>query len=432
MWWEFCFLLLGNFFVPSITLRVIITPRLKNETGKTKSFTRIVNITSPVLDKLTACSWFSMDYEDLGSVWASRNEYFGMRIKTDTKSLYIGRLSHKFKYPENFSFVPEQWIFFCFSYDNIKKSLRVFVNAKVVLNQKINQHLDSFIIKENFLELEKFGKANQFSGKFTDINIWSSILKDDDIEDMSTCRIIKKSPDILLWKEANFNLGPMIYSEDVDLHPCHELHSRQEVMHAYKVDTAMEPKMKAIRLCHALGGSMRLPSNEIELQQLSHQLSNFSNFWFWTPMFKGPNVRVWKNASNKRVTFLKWRKNQPNGGDDAEKCAAIAGIGSQGVGYFDTHCSKEWFFYCSVVKHTVFKLHGLCDSLNNALVDTNYVLQSSTGREGRPYWKGFKSSEIGWNATSNRWEISNGDTGDVIAISKHAIEFPVSEHFLAH
>ena len=67
-------------------------------------------------------------------------------------------------------------MFFCFSYNNVNKEVKVFINGKQVMQKIIETHLDSFEISENFLETEKFGNAYQFSGKFSDLNIWSTIL----------------------------------------------------------------------------------------------------------------------------------------------------------------------------------------------------------------------------------------------------------------
>ena len=181
-------LVLFSIFVPKLfALKVIVTPRLKNEKGSTASYTKLKNVSTPVLEKLTSCYWFSKDFEDLGSVWATGNKFFGNSIKSDAKYMYVGKVINRFEYPPNISFVPEQWKFFCFSFDNVIKELKVYIDAQEILKVNITKHLESFIIKENFLENEKFGKANQFSGKFTDINIWSTILKKSDIGKKFRC-----------------------------------------------------------------------------------------------------------------------------------------------------------------------------------------------------------------------------------------------------
>ena len=175
---------------------------------------------------------------------------------------------------------------------------------------------------------------------------------------------------------------------------------------------------------------MRLPSKEVELQDLGRKLSNFSYCpkYFWAPIFKGASDNIWMDVNNESVAYTKWRKNQPNGGNYHEKCAGIAGIGKEDVAYFDTVCSRKNCFYCSIRRYIVFKLQGFCEVHENISVDAEYVLQHSTTADGMPTWRGFKSSFIRWNGTLNQWEISDGDTGSPIATSKLIIDFPFGQN----
>ena len=65
-------------------------------------------------------------------------------------------------------------------------------------------------IQQDFLEHEKFGKYGKFSCQFTDLNIWSTILDDEDIMELYSCEEFVKVPDVLEWKYAELVLGPNI------------------------------------------------------------------------------------------------------------------------------------------------------------------------------------------------------------------------------
>ena len=64
-----------------------------------------------------------------------------------------------FQLPGDFVFIPERWTFFCFSFDNSKKELKVYFNGEKLLQKIIKKHLEDFEIEKNFLENERFGNA---------------------------------------------------------------------------------------------------------------------------------------------------------------------------------------------------------------------------------------------------------------------------------
>ena len=128
---------------------------------------------------------------------------------------------------------------------------------------------------------------------------------------------------------------------------------------AYSVNTTMEPKRRALRLCNSLGGTMEPPRNESELKDLGSKLALFSGFcpkYFWVPIFKGSSDESWLAANKQKVKFVRWRRGQPNGGNDYEKCAGIAGIGTEGIAYFDTNCGRENCFIVTLAIYNIFKL----------------------------------------------------------------------------
>ena len=54
--------------------------------------------------------------------------------------------------------------FFAFTYNNMEKSLEVYLNSEKIFKKTVKMHLDSFVIDQNFLQNEKFGKGKKRKG----------------------------------------------------------------------------------------------------------------------------------------------------------------------------------------------------------------------------------------------------------------------------
>ena len=118
-----------------LSITVIVTPNFQAGPAPTSAFTRIKNFSSPVLTRISSCYWSALDLEDFGSVWVSRNKYFDNSFKSDVKYMYVGKIANRFQLPGDFVFIPERWSFFCFSFDNSKKDLKVYINGEKVLKK---------------------------------------------------------------------------------------------------------------------------------------------------------------------------------------------------------------------------------------------------------------------------------------------------------
>ena len=191
-------------------LNIVRTPRFEEDKAPTESFSRLQNVSSPVLTNLSTCLWVSMDLGDLGVIWSSEKAFFSVILRKKAKYIVIGGVYIRIDFPKAFFFTHEKWFFFCFLYNNRNKRLNVFLDSEKIFNKVIEKHLDGFVIEQDFLKHEIFGESGEFSGQFTDLNIWSTILNDEDIKDLYSCEEIVKVPDVLEWKYAELVLGPHI------------------------------------------------------------------------------------------------------------------------------------------------------------------------------------------------------------------------------
>ena len=113
------------FLKPYSCLKAIIIP----EGAPQSSSARIKNAPSPPLETVSSCLWFSHQFETRGGAWTRKGEHFGYRFINDGNYMYIDKLISRFELPSDFVFIPEKWIFFCFSFDNTRKEVKVYWNS---------------------------------------------------------------------------------------------------------------------------------------------------------------------------------------------------------------------------------------------------------------------------------------------------------------
>ena len=213
-----------SLFVKShLFIKVFTTPKMDYDEALSAAFSRFINVSTPVLTNISSCLWVSLAFEDLGSVWITENrsKYFMIELLSKARYLWIGGMSVRFEFPEDF-FIPDQWFFYCFAYNNENKKLEVYLNSEKIFDNKIEKHLDAFVIDKNFLQYEKFGMAGIFAGQFTDLNIWSRILKDSEIAKLFKCEVLDKGPDIVDWKSSQPVPGSKVIVSKERAHPCNE------------------------------------------------------------------------------------------------------------------------------------------------------------------------------------------------------------------
>ena len=344
-----------------LSVRILTTPTFDAGSAPPSSFVTIKNSASPALTKISSCFWTSLYLEDLGYVWARTKSSFGFRFQRGRNYIFVDYVAIRYEIPSDFIFTPEKWIFFCFSFDNTNKELKLFLNSQKILDKIIEKHWDNFKIEKNFLQSAKFGDASKFAGKISDLNIWSTILNDEEVKKLYDCAEISKVADVLDWTVAEFDLGPNITLTEKEVHPCLEKGNGESNIFLYSVKSSMLQQRRTLRLCNSLGGIMESPKNEDEFNDLATRLRKLKKDTpcgaIWVPIFKGISEDKWLDVNMQAVGHLNWRRGQPNGGKDHEQCASITGIGKDVFGYIDTPCEFENCFYCKIGDFQHFHLN---------------------------------------------------------------------------
>ena len=321
-------------------IKILTTNKMDYDDVTTDSFTRI-NVSTPVLSNISTCQWISMAFEDLGAVWISENnKFFDIIIKSAAKYLGIGKFSVRVEFPKDF-FVPDKWFFYCFTYNNMEKSLEVYLNSEKIFKKTVKMHRDSFVIDQNFLQNEKFGQAGSFAGQLTDFNIWSRILNHSEIKMLYKCEHLEEGPDIVNWKSSELVPGRNIVVSEMQ-HPCSEYPDNESQTMIYDVELSMEPALQPLRVCDALGGTMDLPTSVEERQKLREKCKSCARVWI--PIFRKSEEEL-VDRENEVVQNIPWSIGQPNGGD-YEKCVTLHYKDT--LPYFDGVCKNPNNFYCKI------------------------------------------------------------------------------------
>ena len=387
------------------------------------AYFRFSNVNTPVMVTISSCQWMSIAFEDLGTVWRSENEkkYFGIDMNRKGRYVIIGGIYIRVEFPKDF-FIPDKWFFFCFTYNNKEKQLVIFLNSEKIWDTRVQEHLDTFVIEEDVLKHEKFGKAGRFAGQVTDLNIWSRILNSSEIESLYSCEVLDEEPDIVDWESAEIVSGNSITVSEEKTHPCHDHTEHESETMIYDVKVGIEPDRKVLRVCKALGGSMEVPASSTDLEVIKEKFDIPCKLCqIWIPIFKNSEGE-WTDTENNAAIYLPWMKGQPNGGKNHERCS---GMWLEVLGYYDSVCAQDLRFYCHIKDYQVFQLKGMCTEKGKS-VDRKFVMRLENTLNRRPTWRGFSSSSIQWNNEMTRWEMTDTTTEEVIA-SLSSREFPVGE-----
>ena len=168
----------------------------------------------------------------------TNKEGFSINFNLDDHFLTIDDVDIKFDFPTSYRFVPEKWLFFCVTFDNADKSLKIFLDSKRIFGKAFDKLLANYEISEDFLASLQFGKAPNFAGMISDLNIWSTVLYDDKILRLYECREISEKPDVLDWNDAEFDLGPHLEIEE-DGKPYLQNKDQKEMVISYPIKTTI-------------------------------------------------------------------------------------------------------------------------------------------------------------------------------------------------
>ena len=169
-------------------MKILKTPQFEDGKAPPSSFATLKNPSTVSVSKLSLCLWIAPSAENKGEVLSKKEEEgFSIHFKHDNNFITIDGVDIKFEFPASYRF-PEKWLSFCFTFAD--KSLKIFLDSKRRFGEVFDNILAKYEISEEFLSSLQFGKATNFAGKISDLNIWSTVLYDDKILRLYECREI--------------------------------------------------------------------------------------------------------------------------------------------------------------------------------------------------------------------------------------------------
>ena len=254
------------------------------------SFAELKNPKAFISDAFSICFWVSVTFEHHAEI-LSRAEKSGLVITFLSHGNYVdlGEHSVRFQIPDKFDFLPEKWIFLCLSY---KKILKVYLNSVLIFDQNMENHSMSFKLDENFLKHIQLGKASNFAGELSQLNIWSKVLDKEDINTLYKCQDVSDNPDLVDWRTEELKQGPNVTIVDFPHNICFLAKDIDDNKNhiVYNIHSLMVPHRKALRLCKSLGGAA--PSFEAEFEKLQTNIRYIPSTCksTWLPIFKSSNL----------------------------------------------------------------------------------------------------------------------------------------------
>ena len=179
------------------------------------------------------------------------------------------------------------WFHFCWSFSSISGKSKMYYNGDLINTQhlKLNGTLTALLkpskmFKEAFMFgqepdslMGKFDPLETFIGDLSELNVWSCVLPDDAILNMSHCLTYREG-DIVSWKKDNWKINKAVVQEE------QELNSFCNIPKQYIIFPEKKLFKDAQRICEVHGGKLALPKSENEqtvlmnlLQEYKHQCS---------------------------------------------------------------------------------------------------------------------------------------------------------------
>lgn len=181
---------------------------------------------------------------------------------------------------------------------------------------------------------------------------------------------------------------------------------------------------EAFLMCHALGLSMTIPTNDEENMQLFNELlpsiENCSqSIWkVWIGISDLAKEGVWLDIhQQKQIEYKNFKPPYPFGGTKLN-CGSMLDDGFWG----DETCSERKCYACTQRPSDYLNLRGLCFQDEH---QTRFYLDGY--REERPLFRGFYDHIVFWEMKSRRWFIQNVHTNSTLVWFEvlHVYDYPL-------
>ena len=285
------------------------------------------------------------------------------------------------------------WNKFCISADVKGKSYKIVMNGDIVFkaNEYDGQHIQS---KGNIFLLNGYSYredifAYPFKGEITDVNIWDTILKENEIENWSKC-ITNETGNVLDWSTAEFNLNNVSLKEIERQTICENPVTESFIAFSDQINFA-----QSIKFCENLGGSIAEAKNKEDLKNILKAFRELGNRNLCSQqIYSGYRKQDGNYRNINTGELLKWNDNW---GTDKLLVTDCAIIDIRSGKFEQNHCNFQLCPVCHFKNWPQeLQLRGMKIDMTEE-VDSSYFLVNSSHLMGKA-----KSQII---ANYNGWNI---------------------------
>ncbi|ROT75706.1 putative basement membrane-specific heparan sulfate proteoglycan core protein, partial [Penaeus vannamei] len=244
------------------------------------------------------------------------------------------------------------WYHMCFTHNHVTHHIRTFIDGVLV------QHAYYDVGRPVIGDYAAVGNGQtadeSYSGDLSQINVWDTILSDDEIRQMARCRSDPKG-NYISW-EAGWTLYN-VSTYDMSLS---DFCSREVDILYFWFPRALE--LTAQYICEALGTHLPTVTN---LQEVRHLYNILDETWpesekcpryYWSDLNDKQEENVWVSSYDGRVDNVSyWSPDEPNG-FRYENCAAV-----RQDGLIDDDCAWPMCALCTFTKPQRFSFLGTCE-----------------------------------------------------------------------
>ena len=241
-----------------------------------------------------------------------------------------------------------------------------------------------------------FFGAPQHLGAITDLNTWSKVLSEEEMDSWIKCGF--SEGDIISW--TTIKLEEETKEIDID-----EI-CREGVQYIKFKSLYIEGFEDTIRLCRKIGGKVVTPPSRRELGKIN-EISQGSSFYLGYTDEKEEGI--WRNVYDDRLLdFDLWFADFPHNKTKDHNCAVShfsSVMDDLCSGNKDTNPVILTSPICELPSFQKFRMRGAYD----AEIDTGFTLVNST------FFQGFFKSNITFDEKSNTWQIYNAFKETLVA-----------------
>ena len=252
-----------------------------------------------------------------------------------------------------------KWESICVAYNSKNQAVTVAFSSRILVSEENifpNRKLtESFL---NDLTLGEKDKSFHFAGDLTRFNIWSKVLDDATLKNITTCgsSALVELPDILNWDNVEVTIEGEIKEKYVDEYPCT---SGSSAIKEVLMPDSAESMYEALKKCKGLGGKLHFPFTEEDVgpfvENVKSKLADSDcSEYVWSNYYKNDyadnnwtiieSMATYSYPPFENAGWIDWAVGEPNG-KHIQTCGGITIDGNAPNNFFDLDCMEEGYCY---------------------------------------------------------------------------------------